>query len=77
MRSPCEVCMEHHAVRPMHEYRECETELGRVGLYLCGPHLSALTVSMARHKQELKGLESLKWAEYMVDADSATLCRVQ
>lgn len=56
MRSPCEVCLENHVARPMKEYREVETHMGRVGMYVCGPHSSAITVSLERRAREAKAV---------------------
>lgn len=43
MKCACEVCLEHGSVRPHRDYREVETVQGLIGMYVCGPHSSALT----------------------------------
>lgn len=56
MRGPCECCLDNERVRPQMEYRVVETELGSIGLRLCGPCSSALTISIERHAQAAKAI---------------------
>lgn len=56
MRGPCEICMEHEVIRPMRERRDVETVMGLMKVDCCGPHSSALTVSLARRERERKAV---------------------
>lgn len=56
MRGPCQTCLEHGRVRPMREVRRIQTEGGWLYEELCGPHSSALTISLARQEQEARAV---------------------
>lgn len=68
MKGACECCMDHGVVRPMREHRDVETEWGLVKMDLCGPHSSALTISIAREAQAAKALPRT----YMIEQASGT-----
>lgn len=46
--------MDNERVRPQHEYRVVKTEVGEMGMCLCSPHSSALTISIERERQAAK-----------------------
>lgn len=74
MRAPCEVCLDHNCVRPQREYRVVKTEVGEIGMVVCGPHSSALTIYIEREKQAAKPLS--KTALIMSDGTEPTVNEV-
>lgn len=74
MKGPCETCLDHGIVRPQHEYRVVKTELGEMGMMLCGPHSSALTIYIEREKQAAKPLS--KTTLILWDEDQPTVTEV-
>ena len=74
MRAPCEVCLDHNCVRPQREYRVVKTEVGEIGMVVCGPHLSALTIYIEREKQAAKPLS--KTTLILWDEDPPTVTEV-